>query len=220
MKYQFEWYLVTRNWHPIVLGAMITYLVAVLSMALALSLGLILALLRMSGNPWLSRASAGWIQIARAVPLYVFLLWIYYGLSLGLGISLQPIAAACLALGLITSAYMAEVYRSGLQAIGRGQFEAARALGLSPISVYRDVVIPQALRIILPSAANQLVGVLKGAAIVGVIGVPDLTYYATVASLRYFKPFEFYTVAAGILIGSTIAVAAVAAWLEHRMRWR
>jgi polar amino acid transport system permease protein len=220
VKYDFEWYLITRNWHPIVLGAMITYTVAGLSMALALSLGLVLALVRMSGLRFVARASIIYIQIARALPLYAFLLWIYYGLSLTLGITLQPITAACFALGLITAAYMAEIYRSGLLAINPGQFEAARALGLSPFSMYRDIVLPQAVRIILPSAANQFVGILKGAAIVSVIGVPDLTFYANWASLRYFKPFEFYTVAGVILVGSTVAVAGLAAFLEHRMRGR
>ncbi len=220
MKYRFEWYLITRDWHPIVLGALITYLVAVLSMALALALGLCLALMRMRDTGPASRVAQAYVQVVRALPLYAFLLWIYYGLSVALGITLGPLMAGCLALGLVTAAYMAEVYRSGLLAIGPGQYEAARALGLDTLAMYKDVVLPQAIRIILPAAANQFVGILKGAAIVSVIGVPDLMFYANWASLRYFKPFEFYTVAGAILVGSTVGFAGLVAVLERRMRWQ
>lgn len=217
MHYEFEWYLITRNWHPIVQGALITYLVAALSMALALALGLVLALVQRVRI--LSRFAHAYVQVVRALPLYAFLLWVYYGLSVALGINFPPITAGCLALGLITAAYMAEIYRAGLLAIGSGQYEAARALGLHPIWLYLDVVLPQAIRIILPAAGNQFVGVLKGAAIVSVIGVPDLMFYANWASLRYFRPFEFYTVAGAILVGSTVGVAGLVGLLERRMRW-
>lgn len=220
MNYQFEWYLITRNWHPIVLGAWITYLVAVLSMALALVLGLMLALMRVSHIRSLASAASAYIEVMRALPLYAFLLWIYYGLAVAVGISFEPITAGCLALGLVTAAYVAEIYRAGVLTITHGQFEAARALGLDAVAVYRDIVIPQATRVILPAAGNQFVGVLKGAAVVSVIGVPDLMFYANWASLRYFKPFEFYTVAGVILIGSTVGIAAIVAAWERRMRWR
>jgi His/Glu/Gln/Arg/opine family amino acid ABC transporter permease subunit len=220
VNYQFEWYLITRNWHPIVLGAWITYLVAVLSMALALVLGLMLALMRVSHIRSLASAASAYIEVMRALPLYAFLLWIYYGLAVAVGISFEPITAGCLALGLVTAAYVAEIYRAGVLTITHGQFEAARALGLDAVAVYRDIVIPQATRVILPAAGNQFVGVLKGAAVVSVIGVPDLMFYANWASLRYFKPFEFYTVAGVILIGSTVGIAAIVAAWERRMRWR
>ncbi len=216
MPYQFEWYLVARHWQPIVVGALVTYWVAVVSMALASAFGLALALAQRA--PVVGRAARVYVQLMRAVPLYAFLLWLYYGLSVAAGLTLGPLVAGCLSLGLITAAYMAEIYRAGLRAVGRGQVDAARALGLSPVAVYRDVVLPQAVRVILPAAASQFVGVLKGAAIVSVVGVPDLMFFANWASLRYFKPFEFYTVAGAILVGSTVLVAGAVALLERRLR--
>jgi His/Glu/Gln/Arg/opine family amino acid ABC transporter permease subunit len=216
VPYQFEWYLVVRHWRPIAAGALVTYWVAVVSMAVAAALGLVLALAQPA--PVVGAAARAYVQLMRAVPLYAFVLWVYYGLSVGAGVTLGPLVAGCLSLGLITAAYMAEIYRAGLRAVGRGQLEAARALGLSSVAVYRDVVLPQAVRVILPAAANQFVGVLKGAAIVSVVGVPDLMFFANWASLRYFKPFEFYTTAGAILVGSTVMVAGGVALLERRLR--
>ncbi|MDR7544929.1 MAG: amino acid ABC transporter permease [Armatimonadota bacterium] len=216
MPYQFEWYLVARHWHALAIGAALTYWVAVASMALAAALGLALCLAQRARV--VGAAARAYVQVMRAVPLYAFLLWLYYGLSVAAGVSLGPVTAGCVALGSITAAYMAEIYRAGLRAVGRGQVEAARALGLSTIAVYRDVVLPQAVRVILPAAANQFVGVLKGAAIVSVVGVPDLMFFANWASLRYFKPFEFYTVAGVILVGSTVMVAGGVALLDRRLR--
>lgn len=154
------------------------------------------------------------------MPLYVFLLWVYFGLSIALGITFQPLEAGILSLGLITAAYMAEIYRAGILAVDRGQFEAARALGLSTPQTYRDVVMPQAFRLILPAAGNQFVGVLKGAAIVSVVGVADIMYFAREASLKYFKPFEFYTAAGLLLIATTIVFAGIVSILERRIHWR
>ena len=219
MEYDFQWYLITRNWQPILSGLLVTSYVAAASMLLALVLGLILALMRLANQRFVSGIAQVYIEFGRAMPLYVFLLWIYFGIAFALNIIFQPIEAAILALGLITAAYMAEIYRAGIMAVDRGQVEAGRALGLSQPQVYRDVVLPQAFRIVLPATGNQFVGVLKGAAIVAVIGVADLMFFAREASLEFFRPFEFYTTAGLLLIGSTIAFAGIVALIERRVRW-
>lgn len=218
MNYDFQWYRITRNLEPMLEGLLVTYQVTILAMIIALILGLILALMRLSNARWISWIAQTYIELGRAMPLYVFLLWIYFGLAFALNIVFQPMEAGVLALGLLTAAYMAEIYRAGILAVNRGQFEAARALGLNPSSIYRDVVLPQAFRIILPSAGNQFVGAFKGATIVAVIGVADLMYFAREASLQFFKPFEFYTAAGLLLIASTIAFSGLVAVIERRMR--
>jgi His/Glu/Gln/Arg/opine family amino acid ABC transporter permease subunit len=219
MNYKFQWYLITRNWQPILEGILVTYWVTILSMALCLVFGLVLALMRLSNRRWVSLIAQTYIEVVRAIPLYVFLLWIYFGLSVALKITFQPLEAGVLALGLLTSAYTAEIYRSGIMAVSRGQFEAARALGLTQPQLYLDIVFPQAFRVVLPSLANQFVGVFKGAAIVSLIGVADLMYFAREASLKYFRPFEFYSAAGALLIASTIIFGAVVAVIESKMRW-
>lgn len=220
MKYKFQWNLISRNWDTLVEGVVVTYQVAALAIILASVLGLILALMRLSPRRWASLLAQVYIELGRTLPLYVFLLWIYFGLSIALGIVLQPFEAGVLALGLISAAYMAEIYRAGIMAVDKGQFEAARALGLSAPRIYGDVVLPQAFRIVLPATGNQFVGIFKGAAIVSVIGVTDLMYYARELSLEFFRPFEFYTAAGAILVASTLVFAALVALLEHRLRWR
>lgn len=219
MKYKFQWNLITRNWETLVEGIMVTYQVAALAIILASVLGLILALMRLSSQRWVSRAAQIYIELGRTLPLYVFLLWLYFGLAVSVGITLKSFQAGVLALGLISAAYMAEIYRAGIMAVDKGQFEAARALGLTAPRIYGDVVLPQAFRIVLPAAGNQFVGIFKGAAIVSVIGVADLMFHTRELSLKFFRPFEFYTVAGAMLIASTLIFAALVALLERKLRW-
>lgn len=217
MTYKFQWNLISRNWDTLVDGLIVTYQVAVLAIILASVLGLILALMRLSSRRWMSLFAQTYIELGRTLPLYVFLLWTYFGLAVAVGITLKSFQAGVLALSLISAAYMAEIYRAGIMAVDRGQFEAARALGLNGLQIYGDVVLPQAFRIILPAAGNQFVGIFKGAAIVSVIGVTDLMFYSRELSLKFFRPFEFYSAAGAMLIGSTLVFAGLVAVLERKL---
>jgi His/Glu/Gln/Arg/opine family amino acid ABC transporter permease subunit len=214
--YQFNWSVVSDNLGGLARGLAITLEVALAGMAIAMVVGLLVALARLSRLPLLTVAAAAYTQLMRGVPLFVFMFWLYYGLAKLLGIALGPFVAGALALGLTGSAYMAEVYRGGLQAIDPGQREAALAMGLSRWQAFRDVIAPQALRLVIPPTVNVFVGLLKGATIVSIIGVADMLYLAQVVSLRTFTPFELYTVAGLVLVAVTIAVAGFAFLLERR----
>lgn len=217
MRYKFQWNLITRNWDTLLEGLVVTFQVAALAIILASVLGLILALMRLSPRRWLSFLAQAYIELGRTLPLYVFLLWLYFGLAVALGITLKSFLAGVLALGLIAAAYMAEIYRAGIMAVDKGQFEAARALGLTSPQIYGDVVLPQAFRVILPAAGNQFVGIFKGAAIVSVIGVADLMFYTRELSLKFFRPFEFYTAAGAMLIASTLIFAGLMTLVERKL---
>jgi len=217
---QFDWSVLTNNWPNFVNATLMTYYVAALSMGFAMVLGLIIALLRASRNPIIQAPARIYVGSFRALPLYVFLLWLYYGFQISFGLGLQAVQAAVLALGLISAAYMSEIYRTGLMAVDHGQYEAGRGIGLTTRQVYTKVVLPQMFRTILPATMNQFVGVLKGATIVGIIGVFELMYFARTATARTFQPFEFYSAAGVILISSTLVFASLAGWLETRYRWR
>jgi His/Glu/Gln/Arg/opine family amino acid ABC transporter permease subunit len=214
--YQFDWDVVWDNLGALASGLWITLEVALVGMAIAMVVGLLVAVLRLSASPLLSLPAAAYIQVMRGVPLFVFLFWVYYGLAKTAHLALTPFQAGALALGLTGSAYMAEVYRGGLQAVDPGQREAALAVGLGRGQAFRDVVLPQAVRIIVPPTVNVFVGLLKGATIVSIIGVADMLYLAQVVSLRTFTPFELYTVAGLVLVGVTVAIAGFAFLLE---RW-
>jgi His/Glu/Gln/Arg/opine family amino acid ABC transporter permease subunit len=220
MPYRFDWKIITSNWQNFLHAAVVTYYVAALSMVFSMSLGLVLALMRNSRSRLVQAPARVYVGFFRSLPLYVFLLWIYYGFKVAFNLGLQAVEAAVLALGLITAAYMSEIYRSGLMAVDRGQYEAGVAVGLTTAQLYRKVVLPQVFRTVLPASMNQFVGILKGATIVGIIGVFDLMYFARTSAALTFKPFEFYSTAGVIFIASTLVFAALAGWLESRYRWR
>lgn len=217
LAYTFNWAVVRDNVGGLASGLVITVEIALVGMGLAMLLGLVAALMRLARSPLLSVTAGVYTQVMRAVPLFVFLFWVYYGLAQVAGIVLSPFAAGAAALGLTGSAYMAEVYRGGLQAVAVGQREAALAMGLTRAQSFRDVVLPQAVRIIIPPTVNVFVGLLKGATIVSIIGVADMLYLAQIVSLRTFTPFELYTVAGLVLVAVTVAISGFAYALERRM---
>jgi His/Glu/Gln/Arg/opine family amino acid ABC transporter permease subunit len=220
MGFVFDWKTVTSNWQNFLNAALMTFYVAGLSMVFAMVAGLVLALLRNSRSAVIQAPARVYVGFFRSLPLYVFLLWLYYGFKVAFGLNLQAIEAAVLALGLISAAYMSEIYRSGLMAVDRGQYEAGASIGLSRSQLYRKVILPQVIRTVLPASMNQFVGILKGATIVGIIGVFELMYFARTSAAITFKPFEFYSTAGAIFILSTLVFAALAGWLESRYRWR
>lgn len=181
-------------------GLTVAVAVAAASMALALILGLVVAALRQARSAWLWVPAVAYIQLFRGTSLYVFILWVYFGVAMVTGLALPAVVAAVICLGMLHSAYMAEIYRAGLRAVPRGQLDAARALGLSRFHMYRDVVAPQALAVIVPAAANLFVDVLKDSALVGVVGVDDVMRVADRLTRFYFRPFEFFTAATGLYV--------------------
>lgn len=179
-------------------GAGIALGVALMSLAVALVVGLLVAGLRMSHLALLRAPAFIYIQFFRGTSLYVFIMWLFFGLTIVTGLKLSPITAAVVALGALNSAYMAEIYRSGLGSVSKGQFEASRALGLTSFQTYWDVIIPQALPVIIPATMNLFTDLLKDSSLVGVIGIPDIMRTAARLANQYFRPFEFYTAAAAI----------------------
>jgi His/Glu/Gln/Arg/opine family amino acid ABC transporter permease subunit len=201
---------------PLLEGALMTVWVALLALVVALLLGLPLAVLRMSRVKILQLPAFLYIQFFRGTALYVLILWVFFGLSIAIGLNLKPFQAAVICLGLLNSAYMAEVYRTGLATVGFGQWEAARSVGIGELATFRLVVLPQALRVIIPSAANLFVDMLKDAAIVGVVGVWDLMKQADRLTKFHFRPFEFYTASALIYFILVFLAARLVGILENR----
>ena len=209
--------VVIENAGRLAAGLLITVEVAVMGMAMALVLGLVVALGALSRSGPARAVAAAWTGLLRGIPLLVFMYWVYYGLSSWLGWSLSSLTAAVLAVGLTGSAYMAEVYRAGITSVDPGQREAALASGLTEGVAFRRVVLPQALRLMLPPTVNVFVGLLKGATIVSVIGVADLLFVSQQIALRTFLPFQVFTAAGAALVAVTAAVAGVAVLLQNRL---
>ena len=219
MRYQPDLSVVTDHWQAILMGLRMTLYLAVMSMACALVIGLVLAIIRVSRITPLVWLAYLYVQFFRGIPQFVFLLWLYYGLALLFQINFQPITAGVVALSVQYGAYLSEIFRSGIQAIHKGQVEAGLSVGLSRLSIYRRIVLPQAYRIVLPPTVNMWISMLKDTALVSVIGVTELMRTTEIQSNFYFRPFEFYTAAALIYVIMTLVFARLALILERRLRF-
>ncbi len=217
-KFEFRWDFVLQRWDWLATGLLMTLYITAAAMAIALVLGLAIALLRMARFRPISLCAQLYINTFRAIPLFVFIIWLYYGLPIVLGINFTPITAGVICLSMQYAGWLAEIYRAGIGAIGKGQREAALSLGLTPVRTFVDVIFPQALRIILPPIGNNFVGMLKDSSLVSIIGVFELVRQANLAVSLTFRPFEFYTVVALIYIVLTQMLSHGFGVLERRQQ--
>jgi His/Glu/Gln/Arg/opine family amino acid ABC transporter permease subunit len=218
MQYQPDIGAVISQLPFILQGLQITLYVAVLAMAVALVVGLFIAILRISSFAVLRLAASAFIQFFRGIPQFVFLLWLYYGIALLFGINFRPITAGVIALSVQYGAYLSEIFRSGIQSVHKGQIEAGLSVGLSHFRIYQRIVLPQAFRVALPPTVNIWISVLKDTALVSVIGVNELMRVTQIQSNYTFRPFEFYTTAALIYVALTLFFARMATMIETRVR--
>jgi His/Glu/Gln/Arg/opine family amino acid ABC transporter permease subunit len=218
IAYGINWHPVLDHKHAFLLGAWIDVWITLISFALACGLGVAIALLRTSGLKLLSWPAFVYVQLVRGVPLLVFLYWVYFGLAIVTGIAFTSDQAAIIALTVTGSAYTAEIFRASFSVVERGQAEAATALGFSRRASFRHVLFPQAIRVAVPPLGNILIGLLKGATLISIIGVTDMVYEANQINLDYFTPFEPFTAVAVILITLVFAFAALLTLLERFLR--
>ena len=154
-----------------------------------------------------------YVELFRSVPLLVLLLWVFYGLPVIIGLQLGVFATGVLSMALSDSAFEAEVFRAGIQSVPRGQTEAAEALGLSWRQKMWDVVMPQAIRVILPALGNQFVYVLKMSSLISVIGLQELTRRANELNVNEYRPLEIYT----LLVVEYLLLILLVSWLVRRL---
>jgi polar amino acid transport system permease protein len=186
-------------------GTLITLQLASLSLLLGMALGLPLGVLRVYGPRFVRSLVGFYVLVFQGTPLLVQLFIIYYGLP-QLGLTLDRLPAAYVALGLHSAAYQAEYLRGALQSVSEGQMVAARAIGMSRFQAITNIVLPQAIRLVLPSWSNEVVSMIKYTAVVYLIAIPDLMGQAKNLSSRFFQPIPIYLTAALfylVLVGIT-----------------
>ena len=224
LGYNWQWhrvakYIISFKDSKIVLGPLMEGLIVTLricswSLLLAALFGLVTALLRMSDS-FVGRALArGYLELIRNTPLLVQLFFIYFVLAPVLGIS--RFTAGVLALSLFEGAYGSEIFRAGIVSIDKGQWEAAHSLGLGAFHTYRYIILPQAIRRILPPLTSQAVSLIKDSALVSTVAIYDLTMQAQVIVSETFLAFEVWFTVAAIYLTLTILLSTVANFLEHR----
>ena len=174
-------------------GITITIYISVISIILAMVIGLVVALPSLSNNKFLSYFNITYVEIVRAIPLLVLILWIYYGLPIMTGISFSPFVSGIVALTISESAFQAEIFRAGINSINKGQYEVASSLGMNFWKKMRLVILPQAIKVVLPALGNQFVYVLKMSSLVSIIGIADLTRKANELVVSTYRPLEIYT---------------------------
>lgn len=183
---------------------------------LASLVGLLLAFARLSRHRWLSRAALVYIEVIRGIPALTLLFLLYFALAAG-GIVMYAFQAAVVGLGLNGAAYLAEVYRAGLEAIHAGQREAAQSVGMTSVQAMRYIVLPQAMRVVLPPLVNYLIALLKETSIASLIAAPELTNRARDLSSEYFMPMDLYLLTGLIYFLMAFPLSRAARYLEARM---
>ncbi|MDP3958534.1 MAG: amino acid ABC transporter permease [Pseudorhodobacter sp.] len=203
-----------RTFPLLMSGLWITLQIGVVSIVAGLVLGLILALVRLYAATWLQVVAKIYINFMRSIPLLVLLIIIYYALPF-VGIRLSPFLSAVSALSLVSAAYTAEIFRAGIEAIAKGQFEASAALGLGYRHTMVDVILPQAIRIVIPPLTNNCINVMKDTALASVVAMPDLLKQATQAQALAANPSPLIG-AAIIYVAFLWPLVAAVARLERR----
>ena len=195
-----------------------TVLLSLTAISISIVVGLLVALPGLSERPALRRFNRVYVELVRAVPILVLILWVYYGLPQVTGLAINVFWAGVIALALSDSAFQAEIFRAGIQSINRGQYEAAHSISLNYRDTMRYIILPQAIRRILPALGNQLVYMLKMSSLVSVIGMQELTRKANELVVSEYRPLEIYTVLVLEYLVLIMVVSAGVRWLERRMQ--
>ncbi len=203
-------------------GFWATISLSLIAAALSMTIGMIIALPGMSTNRWVRLPSRIYVEFVRAIPLLPMLFWVFYGLpvvlrSFGITISIDAFWGAIITLAISDSAFTAEIYRSGIQSIAKGQTEAAKTIGLTYTQTMRYVILPQAIRRILPPLANQFIYIVKMSAFASVIGMQELTRRANELVVTEYRPLEIYSLLILEYLVLVLAISFFVRWLERRM---
>jgi len=199
-----------------------TILLSLIAAALSMTIGLIVALPGMSSKRWIRLPSRIYIEFVRAIPLLPMLFWVFYGLpvvlkSVGISVSIDAFWGAVITLAISDSAFTAEIYRSGIQSIARGQTEAAKTVGLTYSQTMRYVILPQAIKRILPPLANQFIYIVKMSAFASVIGMQELTRRANELVVTEYRPLEIYSLLILEYLVLVLVISFFVRWLERKM---
>ncbi|MEL7117212.1 MAG: amino acid ABC transporter permease [Pseudomonadota bacterium] len=223
------WYVI-NPWTPtgwtnikfLIGGMWSTILISVIAAVLSITIGLLVALPGLSNRWYLRLINRVYVEFVRSIPLLPMLFWVFYGLpiifrSMGLDIPIDAFWGAIITLAISDSAFTAEIYRAGIQSIAKGQTEAAQTIGLRYSQTMRYVILPQAIRRILPPLANQFIYIVKMSAFASVIGMQELTRRANELVVTEYRPLEIYTLLILEYLVLVLVISAGVRWLERKM---
>lgn len=207
-------------WHYrwlIVWGLWVTVLYTVVTILVGMVIGLLVGLLRLSSNRLITLPLTAYVEVFRCTPLLVQIIWFYYAFPVVIGIDIPGVVAAGLVLSLYTGAFYAEIVRGGVNSIERGQWDAARSLGLRYLQMMRLVILPQAFRRMIPPFMNQSIIQLKNTSLVSTIAVADLLYEGQMITAATYRPLEVYTMIAVLYFAVLFPLTLAAQEVERRL---
>jgi len=218
--YTWEWNVIWDNLDVFALGALMTLAITGISLGIGLIVGLFLGLGRMSSIKWVSIPSGAIVEIFRDTPLLIQLFWIFYCLPILTGIKLGVLESAILAMSIHASAYLAEVYRAGIQSIEKGQMEAARSVGMSYWQSMRRIILPQSIRRMVPPFLNVTADFMKASSLTSVVGVYELLRRTNLLISNTWRPLESYTTAAIVYFLIIFPIVWFTGRVERRLTYQ
>lgn len=217
MTYRWDFASVLDNWPALAAGAAGTLRLFVICLVLGLGLGLGVALMRLSRAAPLRWVAIGFIEFFRNTPVLVQILWFYFALPILASVEITPFVAAALGISLNSAAYSAEIYRGGIQSIERGQWEAARSIGMTATQCLARVVLPQALRRVLPALTNRGIEIFKMTTLASVVAYVELLHQGKLVASLNFNPLEVYTVIGALFFLLLYPLVRATYALERRL---
>jgi polar amino acid transport system permease protein len=215
--YAWDFAALKPYWGLIWQGLGITVLYTVITVVAGLAIGLLTGILRTTAPRWVSVPLLGYIEVFRCTPLLVQLVWVYYALPVLIGVDMSATTACFVTLSLYAGAFYAEIFRGGIEAIDRGQWEAGQAIGMGQARIFRRIVLPQAVQLMVPSFINQTIMQLKNTSLVSTVAVGDLLYQGSVITAASYRPLEVYTTVAVLYFVVLFPLTLVADQLEQRL---
>lgn len=218
MNYQWDFSLVFQNFPVLLKGLGVTLELWLLAGISGTVIGLLLGIARTSPQRWVTVLTRSFVEVFRNTPVLIQLIWFYYAFPVLVGIQFSTFGAAVLALTLYTAAYSAEIFRAGLQSIARGQWEGAKALGMSQAVALRRIILPQVFRSMLPALTNRMIELAKVTSLASILTVNELMYQGRLLSSTYYRPVEILTVVALLYFVLIWPGSYLASRLERRYR--
>ncbi|WP_313683636.1 amino acid ABC transporter permease [Pantoea sp.] len=218
MNYQWDFSLIFQNFPVLLKGLGVTLELWLLAGISGTVIGLLLGIARTSPQRWVTALTRSFVEVFRNTPVLIQLIWFYYAFPVLVGIQFSTFGAAVLALTLYTAAYSAEIFRAGLQSIERGQWEGAKALGMSQAKALRRIILPQVFRRMLPALTNRMIELAKVTSLASILTVNELMYQGRLLSSTYYRPVEILTVVALLYFVLIWPGSYLASRLERRYR--
>ena len=215
--YAWDFAALKPYWGLIWQGLGVTVFYTVITVLAGLAIGLAAGILRTTAPRWIAIPLRGYIEVFRCTPLLVQLVWVYYALPVLIGVDMSATTACFVTLSLYAGSFYAEIFRGGIEAIDRGQWEAGHAIGMQQGRIFRRIILPQALQVMIPALINQTIMQLKNTSLVSTVAVGDLLYQGSVITAASYRPLEVYTTIAVLYFIVLFPLTLVADQLEQRM---